>query len=169
MTAQAVPNDQQLARQMAHQMAEEFDHLRTFDGAGKAPKVKVPHVPPAIADRVFQLKWYCSTGVCPRGAQVRQRWGRSLSPLSSMKTMIRPCFLAFFLTPASAPSSNARWLSHRAPDPDPPVAGNSSRVAAGSSTHVPGDNSLRFPARSDGLPGSPSTDWFHTPALAAHV
>jgi hypothetical protein len=39
MTAQAVPNDQQLARQMAHQMAEELDHLRTFDGAGKEPKV----------------------------------------------------------------------------------------------------------------------------------
>jgi hypothetical protein len=39
MTAQAVPNDQQLARQMAHQMFEELDYLRTFDGAGKEPKV----------------------------------------------------------------------------------------------------------------------------------
>src|SRR6202790_4337046 len=42
MTAQAVPNDQQLIRQMAHQMFEELDYLRTLDGAGKEPKVKVP-------------------------------------------------------------------------------------------------------------------------------
>src|SRR5271154_5079927 len=45
---------------------------------------------------VFQLKWYWSTGVCPRGAQVRHRWGRWLNPLSSMKTMVRPSFSAFF-------------------------------------------------------------------------
>src|SRR3984893_3866975 len=149
--------------------AEELDHLRTFDGTRKEPKVKGSPRYPASPDSVVQLKWYCSAGVCPRGAQVRQRWGRSLSPLSSMKTMIRPCFLAFFLTPASAPSANARWLFHRAPEPDPPVAGNSSRAAAGSSTHVPDDNSPRFPARSDKRPGSPSTDWLHPPALEARV
>src|SRR5258708_34725772 len=42
MTGQAVPNDQQLIRQMTHQMFEELDRLRTLDGAGKEPKVKVP-------------------------------------------------------------------------------------------------------------------------------
>src|ERR1700682_2225103 len=42
MTGQAVPNDQQLIRQMTHQMFEELDYLRTLDGAGKEPKVKVP-------------------------------------------------------------------------------------------------------------------------------
>src|SRR3984893_1541704 len=42
MTAQAVPNDQQLIRQMTQQMFEELDYLRTLDGAGKEPKVKVP-------------------------------------------------------------------------------------------------------------------------------
>jgi lipid-binding SYLF domain-containing protein len=49
-----------------------------------------------MADKVFQLKWHCSTGVWPRGAHVRQRCGRSLNPLSSMKTMVRPSFLTFF-------------------------------------------------------------------------
>src|SRR6266496_3572993 len=57
-----------------------------------------------MADNVFQLQWYCRTGVWPRGAHVRQRCGRSLNPLSSMKTMVRPSFLAFFLTSASDPS-----------------------------------------------------------------
>src|ERR1700686_4281739 len=56
MTAQAVPNDQPLARQMAHQMAEEFDHLRTFDGAGKAPKVKVPPRPPCHCRQSFPVE-----------------------------------------------------------------------------------------------------------------
>src|SRR5258707_13051472 len=42
MTGQAVPNDQQLIRQMTQQMSEELDHWRTLDGAGKEPKVKVP-------------------------------------------------------------------------------------------------------------------------------
>ena len=42
MTGQAIPNDQELAWQMTQQMLEELDHLRTFDGAGKESKVKVP-------------------------------------------------------------------------------------------------------------------------------
>src|ERR1700730_17347001 len=42
MTGQAIPNDRQLARQMTQQIFEEPDHLRTFDSAGKEPKVKVP-------------------------------------------------------------------------------------------------------------------------------
>jgi len=52
---------------------------------------------------VFQLKWYCSTGVRLRGAQVRQQCGRWLNPLSSMKTIVRPSVCAFFnLWPALA-------------------------------------------------------------------
>src|ERR1051325_2115368 len=49
-----------------------------------------------MADKRFQLKVYCSTGVWPRGAQVRTRWGRSLKPLSSTNTMVRRCWRAFF-------------------------------------------------------------------------
>src|SRR5208283_3032314 len=51
---------------------------------------------PAAAESICQLKWYCSTGVCPRGAQVRTRCGRSLNPLSSMKTIVRRSQSAFF-------------------------------------------------------------------------
>src|ERR1700694_1723505 len=42
MTGQAVPDDQQLARQMTHQMFEELDHLRTFESAGIEPEGKIP-------------------------------------------------------------------------------------------------------------------------------
>ena len=49
-----------------------------------------------MTDRVFQLKWNWRTGVCPRGAQVRRRCGLWLRPLSSMKTIVRPSFWAFF-------------------------------------------------------------------------
>ena len=55
-----------------------------------------------MAESCFQLKLYCSTGVSPLGDQVRTRVGRSLSPDSSMKTMVCPRFLAFFLALASA-------------------------------------------------------------------
>jgi len=60
---------------------------------------------PAINDSCFQLKLYCRVGVQPLGAQVLTRVGRSLSPDSSMKTMVLPWRLAFFLAPASAWSS----------------------------------------------------------------
>ena len=101
MASQSIPNHQQLAGNVAQPMREELDHLRTADAARKQSEKKFHHVTPAMADSVFQLKWYCSTEVWPRGAQVRQRCGRSLSPLSSMKTMVRPSFLAFFLTLAA--------------------------------------------------------------------
>src|SRR5271165_7270264 len=49
-----------------------------------------------MMDKLFQLKVSCSKGVCPRGAQVRTRVGRVLSPLSSTNTIWRPCRSAFF-------------------------------------------------------------------------
>jgi hypothetical protein len=58
--------------------------------------MKFHQVIPAATDSIFQVKWYCSTGVCPRGAQVRTRCGRSLNPLSSTKTMVRLSRSAFF-------------------------------------------------------------------------
>src|SRR3954453_20926456 len=51
---------------------------------------------PATADNCFQVKLYCSTGVCPFGAQVLTRCGRSEMPDSSMKMMIRLSLVAFF-------------------------------------------------------------------------
>src|SRR6185437_8460994 len=122
-----------------------------------------------MADKVFQLKWYCSTGVWPRGAHVRQRCGRSLNPLSSMKTMVRPSFLAFFLTPASVPASTAGSSSHLAPRRAPSAVGSSNPVGAESATPVSGGTSLHIPAQSDGPPATTSTDWFHNPATVAHA
>src|SRR5437870_310952 len=78
---------------------------------------------------------YCSTGVCPRGAQVRQRCGRWLRPLSSMKTIVRPSFLAFFLTPASASASTHESSLRPAPGPVRWASGSSIPVAAESATH----------------------------------
>jgi len=113
MGGQAVPDDEQLAAQMALEVAEEFDD----------------QVIPAIAESRFQLKWYWSTGVCPRGAHVRQRWGRSVSPLSSTKTIVCPWTAAFFLPPASALASSAGSPPRPAPARGPSAAGSSSRAA----------------------------------------
>jgi hypothetical protein len=50
----------------------------------------------AIAESWFQGKLSCRTGVLPLGAKVRTRRGRSLTPDSSMKTMVRPSLAPFF-------------------------------------------------------------------------
>lgn len=50
----------------------------------------------AIIDSYFQSKWNWITGVCPLGAQVRTRVGRSDNPDSTMKAMTRPSRRAFF-------------------------------------------------------------------------
>ena len=49
-----------------------------------------------MTEMCVQLKWNWMTGVCPLGAQVRTRVGRSLRPDSSMKTISRSCLRAFF-------------------------------------------------------------------------
>src|ERR1700694_5114621 len=145
MTGQAVPDDQQLARQMTHQMFEELDHLRTFDSAGKEPKVKIPPRYPRHRRQGFPAEVVLQH----RGVSPRRPGAAAMGPLAEPALVDEnydpALFLAFFLTPASASSANARWLSHRAPAPGPPVAGNSSRVAAGSSTRALDDNSLRMP------------------------
>src|SRR3984893_3464524 len=104
---------------MTQQMLEELDHLRTFDGAGKESKVKVPPRAPRHRRQGFPVE------------VILQHW--SLSPrrpgAAAMGPLAEPALVdenydpallfGLFLTPASAPSSNARWLFHRAPEPDP--------------------------------------------------
>ena len=83
-------------------------------------------VSPAATDSYFQLKLYCNTGVLPRGAQVRTRCGRWLSPLSSASTITRPSRRAFFSWPATPFSSNVRSLPGCARGPGPRAAADSS-------------------------------------------
>jgi hypothetical protein len=63
------------------------------------------------------LKWYCSTRVRPRDAPARQRCGRWLNPLSSLQTIVRPSFWAFFgLWPALPfPPLNGGFVAFQRP------------------------------------------------------
>src|SRR6202162_2136637 len=75
MTGQAVPNDQQLIRQMTHQMSEELDHLRALDGAGKEPKVKVPPRHPCHCRQSFPVEVVLQhRGVSPRRPGAAAMW-----------------------------------------------------------------------------------------------
>ena len=67
----------QFARQMAHQMAEEFDHLWIFDGAEKEPKVKVPQRHPRHRRRSFPVEVVLQhRGLSPRrGIAGRRNFG----------------------------------------------------------------------------------------------
>src|SRR6266852_998140 len=101
-------------------------------------------------------------GVCPRGAQVRQRCGRWLSPLSSMKTRIRPSWSAFFLVLATPSSSTGGSALRCVPVLVPPVAADSSPDQPESSRHGPRDSERQTPARSSGPHGDRSTAESHS-------
>jgi len=77
-------------------MFEEFDHLRTFEGARVKPEVKVPDCHPAMTESFFPVEVELQDRGLPRGAQVRTRCGFWLNPLSSMKTKIPLSRRAFF-------------------------------------------------------------------------
>src|SRR5271157_6033865 len=78
-----------------------------------------------------------------------------------MKTMVRPSFLAFFLTPASALASTAEPFLRSAPKHVPSVADNSSRAGAKSAMPGKGDTLPRIRVQSDGPHATRSTDWSH--------
>src|ERR1700751_6125495 len=106
-------------------------------------------------------------GVWPRGAQVRQRCGRWLSPLSSINTRMRPSFSAFFLALATPSSATGEPALHCAPGLGPPVAADSSPDPPGSSRHGPRDSAAETPVRSNRPPGDRSTAEAHS--LSARV
>jgi hypothetical protein len=56
---------------------------------GQRLEVEVPPADAGSARKHLQSKRYCTTAVCPRGAQVRSRCGASLNPLLSIKTTVR--------------------------------------------------------------------------------
>src|ERR1044071_3461840 len=118
---------------------------------------------PAMAERHFQLNEYCSTGVSPRGAHVRTRWGRDLKRLSATNTMVRRSCWAFFLTPATAPVSNAGWLTRCAGELDRWVFGNSNPRRAKFATHAQDEASDQFVAQSSRPPARSSTARCHSP------
>ena len=80
---------------MGLECLEESDDLFLLDTALVQPEQAV-RLTPAMTEMCVQLKWNWMIGVCPLGAQVRTRVGRSLRPDSSMKTIKRPSRWAFF-------------------------------------------------------------------------
>src|SRR5271170_3826840 len=101
-------------------------------------------------------------GVWPRGAQVRQRCGRWLSPLSSINTRMRPSFSAFFLALATPSSASGEPALHCAPGLAPPVAADSSPDPRESSRHGLRDSAPEIPVRSNRPPGNRSTVESHS-------
>lgn len=88
-----VQDDQQLAGQLSLEVFQELDDLRTFDGPRLKLEIEIPNGDPADDRKLLPVEVkFQHWGF----AQVRTRWGFWLKPLSSMKTMIRSSFRAFF-------------------------------------------------------------------------
>src|ERR1700751_5740499 len=60
---------------MPYQGLQKIQHLRRFDRSRIEPEIKIQSCQSGPFC-LFQLKLYSRIGVCPRGAQVRQRCGR---------------------------------------------------------------------------------------------
>src|SRR5512135_1035666 len=84
-----------------------------------------------------------------------------------MKTIVRPSFFAFFLTPASAPASTAESCLRPAPGLVPWAADNSIPAAAESAMHGRRDSESHTLSRSSGQHAPTSTDHSRIPELAA--
>src|SRR6202035_2412008 len=151
MTRQAVPNDQQLARQVAQQMLEELDHLRTFDGAGKESKVKVPPGHPRHRRQSFPVEVVLQH----RGLSPRRPSAAAMGPLAEPALVDEnydPALIFGLFFNSGQRSCFQRWMAFSSRSRARPAGRwNSIRAAVGSSTRAPDDNSPCIPARSDGL------------------
>jgi len=82
---------------------QEGDDVRSLETVFLVRKTKQDRRPsqrnprPPATESLCQLKGWVRTGVCPLGAQVLRTGGRSVTPLSSTKTIQARCFRAFFL------------------------------------------------------------------------
>jgi len=86
-----------------------------------------------------------------------------------MKTIVRPSFLAFFLTPANVSASRSGSSPHPAPRPDQQDADSSIPTAAECAKPARHDSELRIPPRSGAPPARRSTNRFRTPELPVHA
>src|SRR5437667_1435329 len=167
VTPQAIPDDQQLASQMAQQVTKKVDHLRAANRTGVEAKIEIPpghprHRRQRLPVKVILQHWRMPARR-PSPAAVRL-W---LNPLSSMNTIVRPSFLAFFLTPASASASTHESSLRPAPGPVRWASGSSIPVAAESATRGRRGSGPRILSRSDGRPAPTSTGRSRSPEVAA--
>src|ERR1700691_928813 len=86
-----------------------------------------------------------------------------------MKTIVRPSFLAFFLTPANVSASTSGSSPHPAPAPARWDADSSTPTAAECAKPARHDSELGIPPRSGAPLAAPSTNRFRTPELPARA
>jgi hypothetical protein len=95
----SIPNDQYLAGSVTQQVHKKQNDLWAADRTEEQPEIEVPPRHPCHPRKRFTVEMMQYRRL-PSWCPVRQRWGRSLNPLSSMKTIVRPSWWAFFLSPA---------------------------------------------------------------------
>src|SRR3990172_3964347 len=93
MTWESIPDDQQLPGQMAQQMAEEIDHLRTSDRARIEPKIKVVPSPPGDGRQHFPVEVILQN----RGLAFRSPSANAVWPLAQSGLVDKDDRLAFGL------------------------------------------------------------------------
>ena len=122
------------------------------------------HCKPTMTELLHRDRTANAPGGCgPHGAQVRQRCGRWLNPLSSMKTIVRPFVCALCQGLASARFSTAGWRLHHVPAHGRRVAAHSSWTGGDSPRHARHDGRPRTLRQSHVRLARRSTRASHSP------
>ncbi len=114
VSGQAVPDHQNLASDLPTQRVKKFNQLLSLDRPRIESEVEALKGDASDRRQLVPIEMILQDRGVATGCPTTNRVGLSLSPDSSMKTMVRPCFLAFFLTLASARASSAGSLPRRA-------------------------------------------------------
>ena len=102
------------AAEMAAEIFEEGDEFGGANGAVDELEVDIPEGDARHGGELVPCEAVLQDRRLAFGCPGSTRCGRSLTPDSSMKTMVRPCLAQFFLVSATASSSNGGWLVRRA-------------------------------------------------------
>jgi hypothetical protein len=111
----------------------------------------------AIEIRPEPLPVTLTTGVCPRGAQVRALAGLSVCPASSAKQIHAPSLRAILLPVATSTFSTWPPRRHRVPPHGGPVPGESSPSGAAATPHLSDCRRCGTSAQSASILGRAST------------
>jgi hypothetical protein len=157
------PRDQQWHAKVTHQGLQKVHYLFFFHRIRIDSRIEIPQRECGCDRQSLPIKVVLQDRGLSWGTHVRQRCGRWLSPLSSMKTSRRPSLSAFF-SASHTFFFQRRICSSLRSRGHPSAAADSSPGRPESSRRGPRDSAPQTPARSDGRRAGRPTAEFHSPA-----
>ncbi len=149
VSREPIPNDEKIAREVAHQVAQEFHHLRAFDRSWVQAEVEGPPRNARDDGERAPVEVVLENRSLASGSPA----STTVGPLAQSALVDEddrlPSTPRVFLAPASAHVSSAGWPLHRVRWPDPLAAVDSNPARARSATLATSCTIRRTSVRSD--------------------